>query len=213
MATTRRKSTTKKRTSSKATSRIAAKGVVEVDLSDVESRGGAKGGGGKRYPEADYAVKVMKAEVTKSRDKQTPEVKITYKITQGAHKGGTIIDDLYLTPGAMWRYRQTLEAMGIKIPKGKFKLEVMKLKNRELAVTLSDDEYDGKIRSRVTDMFKLAEFELDEDDEDEDDDESEDEEEEEEEDEDDEDDEEEEDDDADEDEEEDDLEDLDLDDL
>ena len=206
----RKKSTTSKKSTSKAP---AKKSEVVVDFSDTESRGGKKNTGRrKHYPEGDYHARCASAEITRSRgEKKTPEILVSYKIMAGKHKGGTIIDDLYLTDSALWRVRQTCEAMGIKVPSSRVKLDVRKMVGKEVALTLEDDEYDDKIRSRVTDTYLLSELEEDED-------ESDDEEEEEEEDEDEDEDEEEDDgDDEEEDEEaedeDEDLEEMDLDDL
>jgi hypothetical protein len=204
----------RKKSTASAKPTARSKTAVVVDFGDTESRGGAKSTGRrKHYPEGDYHVKVKDAQLTRSRgEKKTPEVLVTYVIQNGKHKGGTLIDDLYLTDSALWRLRQTLEAMGIKVPSSKVKVDVTKMKGKEVAVTVEDDEYDDKIRSRVTDTYLLSEL-----DEGEDDDEVEEEEEDEDEveDEDDEDDEEEDEDEEDEDEEseEDDLEGLDLEDL
>lgn len=159
---------------------MAAKPVV-VDFSDTETRGGKKGSGGrKHYPPGDYAVKCIRAATGKSADKETPRIEVTYRFTQGKLKGKEIRDDLYLTPKSLWRVRQTMEAMGIKVPSKKVKVDPSKFVGKTLAISIDDDEYDDKIYSRVTDSFLLSEFEDgeddDTDDEDEEDDETEDEE-------------------------------------
>jgi type III secretory pathway component EscV len=163
------------------------RGVV-VDFSGTDSRGGKKGARSARVPPNDYAVKVIDAKMSKSPDKETPEIRVTYRITRGKYKGKTIIDDLYLTPKALWRVRQTYEACGVKVPSKKVRLNPSALENKECAITVEDDEYENKVRSRVVDTFLLSDFEESEAEEDEetdeeDEDEAEDEEEEEEEDE------------------------------
>jgi hypothetical protein len=209
---TRSKSTASKRRPAKSTERSSRGRIVAVDFSDTESRGGKKGSRSSRVPPGDYFAKVKAAALTKSPDKETPEIKITYVITRGKKKGSTLIDDLYLTKKALWRVRQTWEAAGIKVPSKRVKLDPSRIIGKEVAVTVEDDEYENKVRSRVIDTFLLSELEelrQSEDDLEEDEDESEDEEEEENEDEDEEeDDEDTEDEDEDED---DDLEDVDLD--
>lgn len=177
---------------------------VTVDFGDVESRGGKKSSGGrKHYPEGDYAVKVKSAKFGHSGDKETPRLEVMFVFTGTKLKGKEIRDDLYLTPKALWRLRQTLEALGLKVPSKKVSVNPDKLKGRACALSIEDDEYDGKLQSRVTDIYSLDEFDSDADDIEEEDDEEE--EEDDDEDDDEEDDEKEEDDD--------DLEDLDLDDL
>lgn len=198
----------KKKPAAKKKSSSSGEGVV-VDFSDAESRGGKKGSGGrKHYPEGDYAVKVKTAKFGHSGgDKETPRLEVTYVFTQGALKGKEVRDDLYLTPKALWRLRQTLEALGIEVPSKKAKVNPDKLLGKPAAITIEDEEYDDKIYSRVTDTYTIDDLdtddEVDEEDEDEEDEEEDDE------DEDDEDDDEEED----EAEDDDDLDDLDLDDL
>lgn len=155
-----RKSTTKKK--------AAGGNVVPLDFEGVQSRGGKKGSGtGKHYPEGDYAVKCIEAKLGHSEEKEKPRIEVIYEITAGKHKKGRVRDDLYLTENALWRVRNTLEAMGIKVPDKVVKLDITKLIGKELAVTLSDDEYDNKVRSRVTDTFLLSELD-DSEDEDED---------------------------------------------
>lgn len=190
--------------------------VVKVDFSDTESRGGKKSGGGKKhYPEGDYAVKVKDAVLGRSSgDDGKPRIEVTYVITAPPKfKNKTFRDDLYLTPASLWRLRQSMEAMGMKVPSKKVAVDPVKLIGKTCAVTLTDDEYEGKVYSNVSDTFLLAELKKssgkakavdDDDDEDEEDEEEDDED-----DEDDDDD----DDDEDEDEDDDDLEGVDLDEL
>lgn len=146
---------------------------VKVDFSDTDSRGGKKGRGGrKHYPPGDYAVKCVKAELTKSSEKETPGIAVGYKILSGKYKGQEVFDTLWLTPKSLWRVRQTLEAMGIKVPSKAVNIDTSMLKNKSLAVSLDDEEYEDKLYSRVVDAFLLSELDTDDeagdDDEDED---------------------------------------------
>jgi hypothetical protein len=196
---------TKKRKVSRSSK---GEGVV-VDFGDTESRGGAKGSRSSHVPEGDYAVKVKDAKLDKSSDKETPGIFVTYVITEPKkYKGKTLRDRLWLSDKALWRIRQTWEALGVQVPSKKVKLDPKKIVGKTCAVTVEDEEYEGKVRSNVVDTFLLSEYEelqesddeeLDEDEEVEDDEEEE------------EDDEDEEDEDEDEEEEEDEIEDVDLD--
>lgn len=149
---------------------------VTVDFSDVTGREGKKSSRSAHVPPNDYLVKCTKAELTKSRDKQTPEIRVMYQIVKGKYKGKTLIDDLYLTEGALWRLRATLEGMGMSIPDKRVKLPVSKMVGKTLGVTVDDDEYNETVRSRVVDAFLESELsdeseDLDDEDEDEDEDE------------------------------------------
>lgn len=145
---------------------------IKIDFSDTESRGGKKGRGGrKHYPPGDYAVKCIRAEATKSSEKETPGILLVFKFTRGSVKGQEVNDILWLTPKSLWRVRQTIEAMGMKVPSKAVNIDLDKLKNRELAITLDDEEYDDKVYSRVVDAFLVSELDDDDEDEDEDEDE------------------------------------------
>lgn len=200
------RTTTRKKKSSKTTASGGKKGsVVSINMKGVEGRKA-----GRRYKPGDYAVKIVKVEQGVSSKKKTPQISFTLAFTDGKYKGKQIMYDCYLTPDAMWRLRNTLEALGTEVPNKAYKLDLRKLKNLEMAVTIDNEEYEQKIRSRVIDTFPLSELEDLEDEDDEDEDEDEDEDDDEDEDEDDED--EDEDEDDDDDDEDDDLEEVDLDD-
>jgi hypothetical protein len=211
MATKKKKKAT--RTKTKAPSK-GSKDVVIADFSDTESREGKRR---KQYhfEEGDYYVECVKALRVKSPKKKTPGVEFTYKFLDGKYKGKSISDSCWLTEDSMWRFRNTLEAMGIKVPTKKAKVDLRKCKGKTLGISIEDDPWEdseGNEResSTVVDTFLESELEdieadadadLDDIDEDEDEDEEEDEEDEDEEDE------------EDEDEEDDELEDLDIDEL
>jgi hypothetical protein len=189
--------------------------IVTVDFGDTESRGGKKSERGTHVPPGDYAVKVVKTQLGKSSEKESPGIFVTYQITAPKkYKGKKLVDRLWLTKKALWRVRQTWEACGVKVPSKKVKLDPKKIIGKTCAVSVDDDEYEGKIRSNIVDTFLLSDYEeiqADEDDLEEDEDEGEDEEDEEGEDEDEEEDDEEDEEDDEGEEEEDDLEDVDLD--
>jgi hypothetical protein len=199
--------------------------IVEVDFKDVEGRGGKKSAGQSRYKPGDYAVKVKKAYWDKSGAKGTKQLVLQYVFTDGKYKGKSMYHRCNLLPQSLWVLRNALEAMGVKVPSKRFKVDPKKLPNKKLAITIEDDEYKDKkskktrVSSKVTDTFSLEELEeaeeapeLDED-EDEEEDEDDDDETEDEEDEEDEDEEEEDDDEEDEDDDDDEIEEVDEDDL
>jgi hypothetical protein len=127
-------------------------------MSDVEGRKGRKQG---HYKEGDYLVKIKAATYGKSGQKQTKQIVVQHIFTGEKYKGKPIYDRHNLLPQSLWTLRNLLEAVGMKIPKGRFNLDLKKLIGKELAITVSDDEYDGKISSRVTDWFPASEFEAD----------------------------------------------------
>lgn len=168
------KRTSTRRTATRTSSRssgdreASSRTVVAIDMSDVEPRSGRKQ---KHYKEGDYLATIKKAEFGKSGQKQTKQVVIQWTFDDKPYKGNVIYDRHNLLPQSLWTLRNLLEAVGIKIPKGRFNLDLKKIIGKGAGITVTDDEYDGKMNSKVTDWFPASEFEADvmeEDDEEED---------------------------------------------
>jgi len=152
-------------------------GVLKVDMRNVEEKKS-----GDRVDPGDYTVKIMSAEVKES---QAGKKYINLKTNidgKGEFKGSTIYHTCSLQPQALWNLRNTLEAMGMKVPKKVISLSLRSLVGKKFGATIDDDEYEGTTRSKIVDVFKPgiskkkaeAEEELDEDEgDDEDDDEEE----------------------------------------
>lgn len=213
MATQRRKKSSrddadeaparKKRTTSgrsRSSKESSSKTPIAIDFTKDESEGGRR-----RFPEGDYHVKYTGYKTGRSKEKDTPYVRVMFKILDGKYKSETVSDFLYLSDKALWRIRSFLEALGVAVPKKKVNINFAKYVGKELGITLVDDEYEGRVRSRVGDYLDLDTLRgADEDDEDFDEDEDADDEDEEDEDED--------EDEDDDDEDEDDMEEMDVDD-
>lgn len=140
---------------------------IKVDFKGVEA-----GGGRPRLPEGDYLAKVtdVKAgESKKGNSMLTWEFTIT---TPGKGKGKKFKSYTTLNKEALWKLKQLLEAMGLKVPNGSATLDLDKYMGREVGVTLVDEEYDNKMHSTISDFIPAADLDEDDDDEDEDEDES-----------------------------------------
>jgi hypothetical protein len=159
-STTRRTTTrtASRRPSGDRESARASKSVVALDMSDVESRKGRKQ---KHYKEGDYLATIKKAEYGKSGQKQTKQIIVQWTFDDKPYKGNVIYDRHNLLPQSLWTLRNLLEAVGMKIPSGRFNLDLKKLVGKGAAITVSDDEYDNKVQSKVTDWFPASEFEAD----------------------------------------------------
>lgn len=172
MATQRRKKSNRdadeaprRRRSSGKSKESSGRAVIPIDFTKDESEGGRR-----RFPEGDYHVKYVGFKTGRSKEKDTPYVRVSLQIVEGKYKGEKVSDFLYLSDKALWRIRSFLEALGVSVPKKKVNINFKKYIGKELAVTLTDDEYNGRISSRVTDFLDLDTFRgADEDDEDYDD--------------------------------------------
>lgn len=142
---------------------------LAVDFSKVES-----GGGRIRIPEGDYRVKV--AAVKQQESKAGNQMLVwDFEFVEGKAKGKKIRDRTVLTAEALWKLKQLLEAMGIAVPSKKVALNFAKYLGKELGITVVDDEYEGKVSSKVADYISLDILDnVDDDEEDEDEDEVED---------------------------------------
>lgn len=143
---------------------------LQTDFSGVEGRKRRR-----RIKEGDYLFKVSDYEVGKSGKKDDDGKKkrfivFEFEILKGPSTG-TFSDLFGLAKNQLWRYRNFLEAVGVKVSAGVTDVRLDKIPGKQVAGTVEDDEYNGKIKSQVSDYFAASEYEeLDADEEDEDED-------------------------------------------
>ena len=129
----------------------------------------------KHQREGDYKAKVLSVEDAKPKDKSDKTPMWLFAI-----KAGTGVYPYYckLQANQLWKVRNLAIAAGISVPKKKIKLDPNKLVGKDIAITLEDTEYEGKMQSEIAATFPLSELDGDEDeyDDEEDDEEDEDEE-------------------------------------
>ena len=197
----------------KVTKKKGKSKALTVDFSGVEKEIRKRG---KRIPEGDYLCKIVSCEKRKKEGSTSFYLSWKFQILENAQgkKKQAGVPLYYITslkPDALFNLRNLIYAAtdGKTNVAGKsVTIDPSKYYGRKIGVTVEDEEYDGKIRSKAVDVMRQSELEAQEEDSDED---AEDEEEEEEEDDGDE--EEDDDDDEEEEEDEDDLDDVDDDDL
>ena len=126
--------------------------VLQVDFTGVEGRKGAR-----RVPEGDYLFKIKDYGVGGEAEKQW--VRVEYTIVKGPTTGD-FSDMFSLSKKALWRLRLFLEAVGFKKLQSSInKIPMDKLPGKLVAGTVGDDEYEGKIRSKVSDYFSATDYE------------------------------------------------------
>lgn len=133
-----------------------------VDFTDVKS----DGPGRVRLPEGDYKARVkgVKQEESKSGNEM---LVWEIEITEGKGKGKSLRTYTVLKKENLWSLKRLLEAMGKKVPNSKVNIDLKKYIGLELAITLTDNEYEGKISSQISDYMPVSILDV-EDDEDED---------------------------------------------
>lgn len=143
-----------------------------VDMTDVKDGGQFNP---KHQREGDYKAKITdvvdalpKKKDGEKRDK-TPMWVFTIKVGSGTYPYYCKLQD-----NQLWKVRNLAIAAGMSVPKKKINLDPNKLIGKNIAVTLEDDEYEGKLKSVISATFPVSELDaddLDDDDDDEDEDE------------------------------------------
>lgn len=110
----------------------------------------------KHYPAADYPAKVIKVQdAVKKDDKKVKMWLFTIAVKSGTYP-------FYcnrMASNQLWKIRNLAVACGVNVPKKRVNFDPNKLVNRSLAVTLDDEEYEGKMQSVVASTFPLSELE------------------------------------------------------
>lgn len=130
---------------------------LSIDFEGVEER---RGGASAHVPAGDYIVQVSDYEVrTKKDDASRKYISWQLKIVAPAeYKGKTVYFVTSLVKESLWNLRNFLEDMGIKVPARLVDVPLAKIKGRQIGVTLDDDEYEGKIKSKVVSTFNKNEW-------------------------------------------------------
>lgn len=134
---------------------MAKASVEQLDFSNVKDGGAFKK---IHQPAGDYRAKIMSvADATKKDDKKVKMWLFTIKVGPGVYP-------YYCTRTAenqLWKIRNLFVAAGIAVPKKRVAVDPNKLVNRDIAVTLEDDDYEGKPQSSISSTFPLSELEED----------------------------------------------------
>jgi hypothetical protein len=131
---------------------------LTVDFTGVEVRQQSF-----HFPEGDYLMKVKNVTVGDTKDGSKKQVTWTLACSQPAkYTGKTVFYRNTLTRESLWALRKFLvdllgedkvPAKSVDIP-----LAAIVAKGPEVGVTLTDDEYNGKIRSKVDATFPASEY-------------------------------------------------------
>lgn len=123
-----------------------------VDFSDVQDSGGRRFSK-KRQPEGDYRAKIVAVEDSPSSKDGVAQYLFTIQV--GRH---TYPYYCKLQKNQLWKLRGLLKAAGLNVPSKRVNVDPTKAVNKEVAVTLEDDEYEGKPQSTVEAVFPLSEL-------------------------------------------------------
>lgn len=136
-----------------------AKRVVNLNMKDVSVSG--------VIPEGEYAVTVDEVSVEESQQ-GNQYLKWVFKVLDGKQKGSKIYHNTSLLPQSLFNLKNLLIALGVPVPDKAFQLNLDECEGCNCGVTITHETYDGKKRSRVTDVFPLDSAEVEDDDDSED---------------------------------------------
>lgn len=140
---------------------MADKGTsAALDFTNVKEGGGSFNK--KRQPEGDYKAKVTKVVDAPSKKDNIMQWLFTIEVGSGSYPYYCKHQE-----NQLWKIRNLLVAAGIQVPKKKVKVDPNMVVGKTIAVTLEDDEYDGKMQSNIAAIFPASELSGDVDDEDE----------------------------------------------
>ena len=136
---------------------------LSVDFSNVADR---KEGGGRsaHVPEGDYVVQVVGCELKKKKDDEGSKYlnwRLQIVKPEKYKNAGIIYFVTSLKEEALWNLRNFLEDVGYTIPKKAVDIPIAKIVEAKklLGVTLMDDEYNDKVKSKVSATFKASAYE------------------------------------------------------
>lgn len=151
----------------KATARV-------IDMSNVKEGGTFSK---RRVPAGDYEAKILKVEdATVKKGDNEGEPQYLFTVSLSKHPANKYPYYCTLVANQLWKLRNLFVAAGKAVPKKKLKLDPNLIVGKTIAVTMEDDEYEGKMQSVIAAVFPASELnavETDGDDEVEDDDEAE----------------------------------------
>jgi Protein of unknown function (DUF669) len=136
---------------------------LKVDFSGVD-KDIRRGGGGGHIPEGDYLAKIVSAETRESEKSGSRYLSWKLAVSNGEFKGKQLYHITSLKPEALWNLRNFIHAATGKNVAGKaLNIDTSALEGKTIAITVEDDEYEGKIRSRIVDTRPKEELEADDD--------------------------------------------------
>ena len=123
-----------------------AKRVVNLNMKDMPVGG--------VIPEGQYIVTVDEVSVEESQQ-GNQYLKWVFKVIDGPQKNSKIYHNTSLLPQSLFNLKNLLIALGVPVPDKAFQLNLDECEGCNCGVTVTHETYDGKKRSRVTDVFPL----------------------------------------------------------
>ena len=122
----------------------------EVDLTDVQTNSFT-------IPDGNYKVKCIDIEQSVSKG-GNPMFVWTFEISEGGHKGFQSKVFTAITPAAMWKVAETVQALGVGQTGSVVKFKRTDVINKECGALVEATEYNGTTRSQISRVMSLKEL-------------------------------------------------------
>jgi hypothetical protein len=130
-----------------------------LDFTGVQDRSGVNP---KNVPAGDYLARIDS--VTEGESNSGNEQWV-FVISLVNKKGGGTYPYYCQLDDNLWKIRNLIMATGIAVPKKRIAVDPQKLLKKEIGITLDDDEYEGRMKSVITNVFPAEDVEEEEDEE------------------------------------------------
>lgn len=122
----------------------------EVDLTEVQ-------GNSFTIPDGNYKVKCVDIEQSVSKG-GNPMFVWTFEVSEGNHKGFQSKVFTAITPAAMWKVAETVQALGVGQTGSVVKFKRTDVINKECGALIEATEYNGNTRSQISRVMSLKEL-------------------------------------------------------
>lgn len=127
--------------------------VRNVDLTNVKEGGNFRP---RRKPEGDYRAKIAKVEDHQPKNKDKGPGWVYTIMVEG---DGRSTYPFYVNPDPkeVWKIGVICRAAGINVKNAKVRFDPNKLVGKAIGIALVDDEYEGRVKSSIDDVFPISE--------------------------------------------------------
>lgn len=122
----------------------------EVDLTDVLSNSFT-------IPDGNYRVKCVDVEQSVSKG-GNPMFVWSFEVSEGEHAGFQLKVFTAITPAAMWKVAETVQALGIGQTGSVVKFKRTDVLGKECGALVETTEYNGNNRSQISKVMSLKEL-------------------------------------------------------
>lgn len=128
-------------------------GRTKVDFSDAGDRGPFN----PKYQDAgDYLFKIVAVLDSPTKEKKEPQW--IFALQDVENKSAIYPYRCKLEKNQAWKIRNVFEAVGISVPQKMMNVDPQKVVGKLIGATLEDNEFNGKVRSQIGDVFPASEF-------------------------------------------------------